>query len=47
MIKKMLRSIINKFNYDLIKINYSSEKYKKKSDFKGINFYHTPTGKYY
>src|SRR5258706_4793929 len=47
MIKKMLRRIINKFNYDIIKINYGSEKYKKKSDFKGINFYHTPTGKYY
>ncbi len=47
MIKKMLRSVFNKLNYDIVKTNHGSEKYKKQSDRKDINFYDTPTGKYY
>ena len=43
----MLRSVFNKFNYDIIKTNHGSEKYKQKSDSDDINFYDTPTGKYY
>lgn len=47
MLKKILRSLCNKFNYDIIKLNYGSEKYKKKSEITDLNFYVTPTGKYY
>ncbi len=47
MVKKILRSFLNKFNYDIAKLNYGSEKYKKGSEGEGLNFYDTPTGKYY
>ncbi len=46
--KKLLRYIFNKFNYDIIKLNYyGTEKYKIQSGTNGLNFYDTPTGKYY
>lgn len=46
--KKIIRYFFNKFNYDIIKLNYyGTEKYKIKSDLAGLNFYDTPTGKYY
>ena len=46
--KKILRSIFNKFNYDIVKLNYyGTEKYKIQSGTDGLNFYDTPTGKYY
>ncbi len=47
MIKKILRKILNRGGYDIIKLNYGSEKYRKNSSFKELNFYDTPTGKYY
>jgi FkbM family methyltransferase len=47
MVKKILRSFLNKFNYDISKLNHGSEKFRKKSDVKDLNFYDTPTGKYY
>lgn len=47
MVKKILRGLLHRFNYDITKLNHGSERYKKKSEIKGLNFYDTPTGKYY
>lgn len=47
MVKNIIRSVFNSFHYDITKLNHGSEKYKKTSDHAGLNFYDTPTGKYY
>src|SRR5882724_5377196 len=48
MLKEIVRKAFNKFNYDLVKLHSTgSEKYRKNSDAGGLNFYDTPTGKYY
>jgi len=49
MIRNAIRKVLNKFNYDIVKLKYTgSEKYKTKdSNTKGLTFYDTPTGKYY
>ena len=47
MVKKIIRGIFNKFNYDITKLGNGSEKYKIKSDTEGVSLYNTPTGKYY
>jgi FkbM family methyltransferase len=46
--KEIIRKIINKFNYDIVKVYYDgTEKYKISSTEKLLNLYDTPTGKYY
>lgn len=48
MMKKIIRSFLNLFNYDIVTIYFKgSEKYKVTGSFEGLNFYDTPTGKYY
>ena len=46
--KQLLRSVLNKFNYDIVKLNsYGTQQYKRNSDIEGLDFFDTPTGKYY
>jgi FkbM family methyltransferase len=46
--KEFIRKFLNKFNYDITKVYYNgSEKFKIKSEEKGLNLYDTPTGKYF
>lgn len=45
--KKILRKIINRFGYDIVKFSTGSEKFSIKSDVDLLNLYDTPTGKYY
>lgn len=46
--KKSIRRLLNKFNYDIVKLNFSgTEKFKSSSSVAGLNFYETPIGKYY
>ena len=46
--KKILRDILNRFNYDIVTLYYrGSEKYKVPSNVDKLNLYDTPTGKYY
>jgi FkbM family methyltransferase len=48
MIKKQVRSFLNRFNYDIVKLAYNgSDKYKINSSIEGLNLYNTPTGKFY
>jgi hypothetical protein len=46
--KKVLRKLLNKLNYDIVKIkSVGTEKHKVSSDVVGMNLYNTPIGKYY
>lgn len=46
--KKLIRSVFNAFNYDIVKLNfYGTEKYKRTSPVPGLNYYDTPLGKYF
>ncbi len=46
--KKFLRKILNRLNYDIVKLSFSgTEKFKKNSAFEWLNFYDTATGKYF
>jgi FkbM family methyltransferase len=48
MIRTSVRNILNKFNYDIVKLSYNgSKKYQVQSNIKGLDLYDTPTGKYY
>lgn len=48
MLKKLIRKILNRFDYDITTMYYKgTEKYKVSTDEKVLNLYDTPTGKFY
>ncbi len=48
MIRKIIRIFLNKYNYDIIKIDWKDpNRFKITSDIEGLDLFDTPTGKFY